>query len=147
MLNEDLREFIGLLNSLGVDFLIAGAHAVAFHGHPRYTGDIDILVRPTASNASRLVEVIRQFGFAEMGLKEADFTAPERVIQLGYPPNRIDLLTSLSGVTWEEAEASAVAAELAGIPVRFLGRPELIRNKRTVGRTQDLADLEHLEGS
>ncbi|HEX7878454.1 MAG TPA: hypothetical protein VF720_03540 [Candidatus Eisenbacteria bacterium] len=147
MLNKDLREFIELLNSTGVEFLIAGGHAVGFHGHPRFTGDIDIVVRPVAANASRVLEAIRRFGFDDLKLDVSDFTAIGRVIQLGYPPNRIDLLTSLSGVTWQEADSTAVAADLDGVPVRFLGRSELIRNKRATGRAQDLADLEKLEGN
>jgi len=146
MLSKDLREFVELLNSHGVEFLVAGGHAVAFHGYPRYTGDIDIVVRPTDANAAHVLEAVRQFGFQDLELSLSDLTQPGRVVQLGYPPNRIDLLTSLSGVSWEEAEASAENALLGGVPVRFLGKAVLIRNKRATGRAQDLADLEQLEG-
>jgi hypothetical protein len=142
-LQKDLREFIELLNSHRVEYLIVGAFALAFHGVPRFTGDIDILIRTSAENATRVEEVLRVFSFALLGLSAADFLSPHQVIQLGHPPNRIDLVTSITGVTFE-AWASCVLGELHGVPVRFLGREELIRNKRATGRTQDKADLEAL---
>ena len=144
-LSKDWREFLELLNSRGVDYVIVGAQSLAFHGRPRYTGDLDILVRPTPGNARMVADVLSQFGFAESGLKETDFTELEQIIQLGRVPNRIDLLTSISGVTTDEAFASKVAAILDGIQVFILGRDTLIRNKRAVGRPQDLADLQTLE--
>lgn len=144
-LNKDWREFLELLNSSGVDYVIVGAQSLAFHGRPRFTGDLDILVLPTSDNARRLVDLLSQFGFAHSDFKETDFTEPERIIQLGRAPNRIDLLTSISGVTSDEAFASKVAATLDSIPVFILGRDALIRNKRAVGRPQDLADLATLE--
>ncbi|MEN3370802.1 MAG: hypothetical protein V7609_2945 [Verrucomicrobiota bacterium] len=144
-LNRDLREFIELLNSRRVDYVVVGAHSLAFHGRPRYTGDLDILVRPTGANAAKLVEVLNGFGFAEAGFKETDFTEPGRVIQLGRPPNRIDLLTDLTGLTVDEAFADKIMAEIDGLPVFVLSRQNLIRNKRAIGRPQDFADLEDLE--
>jgi len=144
-LSNDLREFLELLNCRGVDYVIVGAHSLAFHGRPRYTGDLDILVRATTENAGKLVALLNQFGFLDSGFKESDFTEPEQMIQLGRAPNRIDLLTSISGVTTDDAFASRVAAELDGIPVFMLSKDALIRNKRAVGRAQDLADLETLE--
>ena len=97
-LSKDWREFLELLNSRSVDYVIVGAHSLAFHGRPRYTGDLDILVRPTRDNAQQLLEVLNQFGFVQAGFKEPDFVEPERMIQLGRAPSRIDLLTSISGV-------------------------------------------------
>jgi hypothetical protein len=143
-LQKDLREFIEPLNSHHVEYLIIGGFALAFHGVPRFTGDIDILVRPSPENAALIEEVLRAFGFASLGLSAVDFLHPDRVVQLGHPPNRIDLLTSITGVTFEEAWAGCVAAELHGIPVRFIGREALIRNKKATGRMQDKADLEAL---
>ena len=143
-LQKDLREFIALLNSRSVDYLIVGAFALAFHGVPRFTGDIDILVRASPENGARIEGVLRAFSFASLGLTAADFQRPEQVIQLGHPPNRIDLLTSITGVSFEEAWADCVPGEMEGIPVRFLGKATLIRNKRATGRTQDKADLEAL---
>ena len=145
-LSNDLREFLESLNSRGVDYVIIGAHSLAFHGRPRYTGDLDILVRPTSENASKLVDLLNQFGFTDTAFKESDFAESEQMIQLGRPPNRIDLLTSITGVSSDEAFATKLPAELDGIPVFVLSRDALIRNKRAVGRPQDLADLETLEG-
>jgi hypothetical protein len=144
-LSKDWREFLELLNSRGVDYVIVGAHSVALHGRPRYTGDLDILVRPTPENARMLVDILNEFGFAESGFKEPDFLKAEHLIQLGRAPTRIDLLTSLSGVSSEEAFATKVLAEIDGISVFVLGRDALMRNKRAVGRPQDLADLDTLE--
>jgi hypothetical protein len=102
-------------------------------------------VRPTPENARLLVDLLKQFGFAHSGFKETDFIEPEQMIQLGRAPNRIDLLSSISGVSTDEAFASKVSAELDGIPVFILGKDALIQNKRAVGRPQDLADLDILE--
>ena len=144
-LSKDWREFLELLNSRVVDYVIVGAQSLAFHGRPRYTGDLDILVRPTRDNAQQLLEVLNQFGFAQAGFKESDFVEPEQMIQLGRAPSRIDLLTSISGVHTDEAFATKVSATMDGIPVFILCKEALIRNKRAVGRSQDLADLESLE--
>jgi len=143
-LSKDWREFLELLNSRGVDYVIVGAQSLAFHGRPRYTGDLDILVRPTPENARILVDLLNQFGFAQSGFKESDFLEPEQMIQLGRAPNRIDLLSSISGVTTDEAFGTKVSAMLDGIPVFVLGKDALIRNKRALGRPQDLADLDTL---
>src|SRR4029453_6026749 len=144
-LSKDWREFLELLNSRGVDYVIVGAQSLAFHGRPRYTGDLDILVRPTWNNAQQLLEVLNRFGFAQAGFKKTDFVEPEQMIQLGRAPRRIDLLTSISGVPTDEAFASKVSATIDGIPVFILGKEVLIRKNRAVGRSQDLADLESLE--
>ncbi len=144
-LSKDSREFLESLNFRGIEYVIVGAHSLAFHGRPRYTGDLDILVRATPENAAKLVDLLNQFGFAHSGFKESDFTRPEQLIQLGRAPNRIDLLTSITGVTTEQALASKVEAELDGIPVFILSKDALIRNKRAVGRPQDIADLTMLE--
>ena len=143
-LQKDLKEFIESLNSHHVEYLIVGAFALAFRGVPPSTGDIDFLVQRSPENAARVEEVLVQFSFAWLGLSLAVFMAPNQVIQLGLPPNRIDLLTSIAGVEFEEAWAGRVAANLHGIPVSFIGRECLIRNKRATGRTRDRADLEAL---
>ena len=144
-LSSDLREFLELLNSRGVEYVIVGAHSLAFHGRPRYTGDLDILVRATPENAAKLVDLLNQFGFAGSGFKKSDFTEPEQMIQLGRAPNRVDLLTSITGVTADDAFATRIATELEGVPVFILSKEALIQNKRAVGRAQDLSDLESLE--
>jgi predicted nucleotidyltransferase len=145
-LQTDLREFIALLNSRAVEYLIVGGHAVAFHGYPRFTGDIDFFIRPTAENAARIVAVLGDFGFGEAGLDVPTLTQPDKVIQLGRPPNRIDLLTSISGVEFSDAWEERVAADLDGMLVQFIGKQSLLRNKRAAGRAKDLADVEALAG-
>jgi hypothetical protein len=143
-LQRDLREFIESLNFHHVEYLIVGAFALAFHGVPRSTGDIDILVRRSAENAARIQATLVDFSFASLGLTAADFVNADQIIQLGHPPNRIDLLTSITGVEFDEAWAGRVAAKLHGVPVQFIDRQCLIRNKQATGRTRDLADLEAL---
>jgi hypothetical protein len=146
-LSKDWREFLELLNSRAVDYVIVGAQSLAFHGRPRHTGDLDILVRPTPDNARLLLAILNQFGFEQSGFKETDFLQPGQIIQLGRVPSRIDLLTSISGVSTAEAFAGKISAILDGIPVFIIGKDALIRNKRAVARPQDLADLAELEES
>jgi len=144
-LHRDLRELLGLFHSNGVEFLVVGGHAVAFHGYPRFTEDIDCFVRPSTHNGSRIVQALREFGFASLGIEPADFEADDRMIQLGRAPNRVDLLTRLYAVTFDEAWATKVAGEIDGIAVWFLDRETLLRNKRATGRPQDLADVDFIE--
>lgn len=144
-LQQDLKEFIELLNARGVEFVVVGGYAVAFHGHPRFTGDIDVLLAPTPQNAAKVLKVLADFGFAQLDLSIEDFVRPERVVQLGRPPNRIDLLTSISGVEFEEVWADRQSAHLDGVPVSFLGLKCLLLNKRASGRPKDMADLAKLE--
>src|SRR5579875_724766 len=141
---EDWRAFIELLNSNGVEYLVVGAVALAYHGFPRCTGDLDILVGNAPANSLRLEATLDGFGFASSGLKAADFAGSYRVIQLGFDHNRIDLLTSLTGVPFEKAWAGRVQGEMGGVRTNFIGRAELILNKRATARTQDRADLEAL---
>jgi len=140
----DFRDMLASLNKRAVEYVVVGAYALAHHGVPRNTGDIDLYVRPSAENARRVVEALADFGFGSLGLTEADFTRSGQVIQLGRPPVRIDLLTSISGVTWEEADAGKAAGHYGDVPVSYLGRVQLTANKRAAGRMKDLADLEAL---
>ncbi len=143
-LNKDWREFLELFRSNGVEFLVVGAFAVAFHGFPRYTGDLDLLVRPTDENAKRVLRALSAFGFGTLGIQAADLRSPGMVVQLGVQPNRIDLLTGISGVGFEEAWATRCEAEWEGIVVPFIGRAALLRNKEQTGRAKDLGDAEEL---
>ncbi len=145
MLNQDFKEFIMSLNDNLVRYLVIGGYAVALHGYPRYTKDIDIWIEPTPENAANMVKALEQFGFGSLGLKAEDFLVPDQVIQLGYPPNRIDLLTTASGVDFETCYASRVEVEVDGVTVNFIDLPNLKKNKKAVGRLQDLADLENLQ--
>ncbi|HKP92469.1 MAG TPA: hypothetical protein VJS88_01125 [Chthoniobacterales bacterium] len=140
-----MREFLELLNARGVEYVVVGAHSLAFHSRPRYTGDLDVLIRPSDSNAALFIELLNEFGFGESGFRLADFVEGDQVIQLGRSPNRIDVLTSLTGVTNADAFAEKVAAEIDGIPTFVLSKHHLIQNKRAVGRPRDIADLAELE--
>lgn len=143
-LEEDLREFVALLNALDVRYVIVGAFAVAYHGYPRFTGDIDIFVERSHENARRLLDAIEQFGFGELNISAEDFSHEDQVIQLGVAPCRIDLLTFLSGVNFQEVWATRKYGELDGLTVPFISKELLRKNKEASGRSQDLADLEHL---
>lgn len=143
-LPKDFREFIELLNSESVKYVIVGGYAVAFHGHPRFTGDIDFFVEPSADNAARLRRVMQSFGFGATGLMESDFSVKDQVIQLGIPPVRIDVLTGISGVSFEDAWASRVQSTLDNLSVNFIGKAALIKNKEAAGRTKDAADSEEM---
>lgn len=141
---EDYREMLKSLNDRGVEFIVVGAYALAHHGAPRATGYLDILVRPTEENASRIIQALKDFGFEFPNLSAGDFRELDRIIQLGVPPVRVDLITSLTGVTWDEALSGREEASYGGVPVFYIGREQLIANKRALGRKRDLADLEAL---
>lgn len=143
-LEKDLREFIELLNALDVRYMVVGAFALAYHGHPRYTGDIDLFIERTAENADKLMQVIQKFGFGDLDLSVDDFLQEDQVVQLGISPNRIDLLTFLSGISFQEAWATREHGEIDGLNVAFISKEMFKRNKAASGRTRDLADLEQL---
>lgn len=140
----DFKELLALFNARSVEYVIVGGYALAFHGAPRYTGDLDILVRPDPENAQRVLEALFAFGFTSVDISVEDFASPEKVLQLGFPPVRVDIITSLTGVSWEEVSAGGVAGSFGDAPVHYIGRKEFIANKRATGRTRDLADLETL---
>lgn len=146
-LNEDFVDMLDALLQEQVEFLLVGAHALAAHGLPRATGDIDIFVRPSADNALRVMKALARFGAptAAHGIHASDFEAPGNVYQIGLPPRRIDLLTEISGVPFDEAVANAVTVQVAGHEIPVIGRNELIRNKRAAARDKDLLDAEALE--
>ncbi len=145
MLNQDFKEFIKSLNDNGVRYLVVGGYAVALHGYPRYTKDMDVWVEMTAENASKVVKALDQFGFGSLGLKEADFIVPDQIIQLGHPPRRIDILTTLPGVEFSECYPTLTTVDMEGVSVNFIDLENLRKNKWATGRHQDLADLENLE--
>lgn len=144
MLNRDFREFAESLNAARVDHLVVGGYALAAHGHPRYTGDIDFWVRPTPDNLARLLAAIEAFGFGSLGLRVEDFGA-ETVVQLGHPPRRIDLLTTLDGVDFDACYARRERIEIDGLAMNVIGLDDFKANKRATGRLKDLADLEALD--
>ena len=144
MFSQDFREFIQALNDHAVRYLVIGGYAVAFHGEPRYTKDLDIWVQMSSENAARLVRALDAFGFGSLNLTAQDFLAPDEVVQLGYPPNRIDLLVSLQGVDFETCYTLRVETVMDDVLVNFIDLENLKKNKQATGRLQDLADLENL---
>lgn len=140
----DFKELLQLFNEHHVEYLVIGAHALAFHGVPRYTGDMDIYVKPSEENAKRIMDALEKFGFGSLDLGPSDFDKPGKVVQLGVPPVRIDLTTEIEGVAWDEAWRDREAGAYGDVPVNYIGRSEFIANKRAVGRKKDLADLEAL---
>lgn len=139
---EDFKELLKLFNKHQVDFLIVGGYALAFHGAPRYTGDMDIFVKPSKENAEKILVALKDFGFGSLGLSVEDFAVENKVIQLGVPPVRIDILTSISGIDWNTAFTGREKGEYGGLTVYFIGRQEFIINKKILHRHKDLADIE-----
>jgi hypothetical protein len=143
-IQKDFKELLELFNAHKVEYLIVGGYALAFHGAPRFTGDIDLLIKPDSENAKRILTALAEFGFGSLELSEADFTVSQRVVQLGVPPVRIDIMTSLTGILWEKAIAGKVPGNYGQTTVHFIGKEDLIANKKVLGRKKDLADLEAL---
>ncbi|MFM7050694.1 MAG: nucleotidyl transferase AbiEii/AbiGii toxin family protein [Planctomycetota bacterium] len=134
------------MNATRTEYVVVGGYALAHHGCPRFTGDIDVLVRPTQENAARVLEALRRFGFGGLAIGTGDLDTEGKVIQLGFAPQRIDILTSIDGLTWEQASASPSVADLRGVEVPFISREALLANKKASGRLKDLADAAALEG-
>ena len=143
-IRNDFKELLELFNRHEVEYLIVGGYALAFHGAPRVTGDIDLFVRPVKENARRILDALKDFGFGSLSLSEADFTTPGMVVQLGVPPVRVDIITGLSGVSWEQADRNKVPGRYAETPVFFISQADFIANKRASGRAKDAADIEAL---
>ena len=145
-LAPDFSEFFGLLTEHRVKFVVVGAYALALHGAPRYTGDLDILVEPTHDNAGRLLTAIREFGFPSDALTQDSVVATSCLIQMGTPPVQLHIMSAVDGVSWESVWAGRDVAVLGGLEIPFIGRHEFVENKRAAGRAKDLADIEALGG-
>jgi hypothetical protein len=145
ILNQDFKEFFSALNGNAVRYLVVGGYAVALHGHPRYTKDVDVWIDRTESNAARMVRALEDFGFGSLGLTTADFLVEDQIVQLGYAPNRIDIITDLPGVEFETSYETRIVIEVDDVSINFIDLENLKQNKRASGRHQDLADLENLE--
>lgn len=143
-LDPDFAEFLGLLRDHDVRFLVVGGYAVAAHGHPRYTGDLDVWLMVEEENAGRVLAALRDFGFGSLQITEDDLLRPDHVVQLGYPPLRIDLLTALDGVRFAECWERRMEVDVGDLAVPFIGRSDLVDNKLASGRAQDLADVQAL---
>lgn len=144
-LAPDFDEFIGFLTAHGVEFVIVGAYALAFHGAPRFTGDLDVLIRPTTENAARLLTALEAFGFPATGLTPEAVADRRRMLQMGTPPVQVHVMSAISGVEWEEAWADRIEGPLGRHIVAFLGRETFLRNKRAAARPRDLADIDALQ--
>lgn len=144
VLPPDFREFLQLLNSNEVDYLLVGGYAVGFYGYVRATADMDVWIASNPQNAGRLVATLRQFGFTSPELNESLFLKPDSIIRMGTPPFRIELFTGLSGVEFDACYGNRVRAIIDEVPVDLISLPDLRANKLASGRTKDLVDLEHL---
>jgi predicted nucleotidyltransferase len=144
-LPSDFKEFLRLLSEKNVKYLIVGGYAVGYHGYPRSTGDMDVWVDSTEENADRLVQALKAFGFDVPKLEPGLFLDPDRVIRMGHPPLRIEILTSVTGVSFGECYSTRATEEMKdGTPIHFIGLEKLKENKRASGRHKDLDDLENL---
>ena len=141
---QDFRELLKLFNAHNVEYVIIGGYALAFHGAPRYTGDMDLLVKPDQNNAQKVLNALKDFGFVKLDLSSNDFSSPEKVVQLGVPPVRIDIITSITGVSWEQIVSNRVSGTYGDVPVYYIGKREFIANKKAIARHKDLADIEAL---
>jgi predicted nucleotidyltransferase len=142
---KDFLEFISLCNKHKVEYLVIGGYAVAIHGYPRYTKDIDVSIQISVKNAEAMIEVMKEFGFASLNLTSEDFIKVGGFIQLGYEPLRIDIVNDLDGVSFEKALKNKTVVEYEGVSINFIGYEDLIKNKQHAGRSQDIVDIEKLK--
>jgi len=143
-LQRDFSELLTLFNAHGVDYMVVGGYALAFHGAPRFTGDLDLFVKPDENNARKVVQALDEFGFGSIGLTAADFLTTEKVVQLGVPPVRVDIVTSITGVAWDDAAHNRVEGRYGDVTVSYIGKNDFIANKKSLGRHKDIADIEAL---
>ena len=141
---NDFKKLLELFNSHKVDYIIIGAYALAYYGVPRYTGDIDILVNPDVENAERVMSALDEFGITATDVSALEFSKFNNVVQIGVSPVRVDILTSISGLSWEEAAFEREHGMYGGVAVHCIAKAQFIANKRAIGRSKDLADLEAL---
>lgn len=146
-LPDDFRDLLVVLHDAGAEFVVLGGHAVAFHGHPRATKDLDVLIRADRRNAEKVYRALAAFGapLETFEVEASDFATYDGVLQIGLPPRRIDILNRATGITFDEAVDDDASFELEGRSIRVIGRSALLKNKRAAGREQDLADLRALE--
>jgi hypothetical protein len=142
---QDFREFVGLLEKNEVAYIIVGGYAVGYHGYPRFTGDLDIWLQISEDNAKRIVASINEFGMNSLGLTESDFMIHDNIIQIGYPPLRIDLLSDIDGVSFDECYKNKIRADHEGFVYNIISYDDLIKNKKASNRSKDKGDIENLE--
>lgn len=145
ILDQDFEDFVQLLNLHNVDYMIVGGYALAFHGKPRHTGDLDIWIDVSRDNAKKMMNVLKDFGMSSLGLREGDFLEENAIMQIGYPPLRIDILTAIDGVEFAEAYLNKQVIDIDGIRINYISLNDLILNKQKSGRHQDISDVEALK--
>jgi hypothetical protein len=145
MLSQDFKEFVQLLIKNNADYLVVGGYAVGMYGYPRFTGDLDIWLKSSKDNAARVLNALNEFGFASFNITEDDLTKEGNIIQLGYPPLRIDLITQIDGVSFDDCYTNKKIIEVDSLKINFIGYQDLLKNKKASGRLKDMDDLEHLE--
>ena len=144
-MNQDFIDLLKAFADADVRFLVVGAYALAVHGRPRATGDLDLWVEPSEENGSRVVQALAAFGAPLSDVSIADFSTPGVVYQIGVAPGRVDILTELTGLTFPEAWSGRARRLFGNVEVDFIGRDAFVKNKRATGRARDLADIEGLE--
>lgn len=144
-LDQDFEDFVQLLNQHSVDYMVVGGYALAFHGKPRHTGDLDIWIDLSETNAEKMCAVIADFGMASLGLQTEDFLESGAITQIGYPPLRIDILNEIDGVNFKEAYPNKLVIDVDGLPVNYISLDDLIQNKQASGRHQDISDIKSLK--
>lgn len=142
--NQDFKEFVELLIKNRVEYLIVGGYAVGVHGYPRYTGDLDIWINNSDENSKRIIKCVNDFGFSSYNLKLTDFTKDGSIIQLGYPPIRIDILNQVDGVKFSECDKNKKIVKIDDLEVNFIGYDDLIKNKKAISRPRDIDDIQNL---
>jgi predicted nucleotidyltransferase len=143
-LDKNFEDFVALLNQCGVTYMVVGGYALAFHGKPRHTGDLDIWIGLSDDNAQKMEGVLNDFGMASLGLKKIDFLQKGGITQIGYPPLRIDILNEIDGVDFSEAYGNKLIIDIDGLQVNYIGLDDLIKNKQASGRRQDITDVNAL---
>lgn len=144
-LDQDFEDFVSLLNKHGVNYMVVGGYALAFHGKPRHTGDIDIWIDISDANAHSMVNVLNEFGMASLNMQKSDFLHRGIITQIGYPPLRIDILNEIDGVSFADAYLNKLVIDIDGLPVKYIGLNDLIKNKQTSARSQDITDVKELD--
>lgn len=145
ILAQDFEDFIRLLNKYAVAYMVVGGYALAFHGKPRYTGDLDIWINISEDNAVKMLKVMKDFGMSPLGFEKEDFLRTGYITQIGYPPLRIDILNNIDGLEFTEAIKNMQQVETDGLVINYIGLHDFLKNKQASGRSQDIADIEEIK--
>ena len=145
ILAQDFEDFVRLLNTHEVKYMVVGGYALAFHGKPRNTGDLDIWINISEDNAERMLKVLKVFGLSSLGFEKADFLKPGYITQIGYPPLRINILNNIDGIEFSEAVQNMQRVNLDDFEISYIGLGDFIKNKQASGRSQDLADIKEIQ--